>query len=46
MTYENVQGHLGGQSVKQVTLDLGSGCDLRVMRLSLALGSALNVEAA
>ena len=34
------------QSVKHVTLDLGSGHDLRVMRSSPTLGSVLNMEPA
>ena len=34
------------QSVKCLSLDFGSGHDLRVMRLSPALGSVLRVEPA
>ena len=32
------------QSVKHLTLDFGSGHDLRVVKLSPELGSALSVE--
>ena len=43
-------GHLGGQSVRHLTLDFRSGHDLRVVRLSPSLspelGPALGVEPA
>lgn len=34
------------QSVKGTILGLGSGCELRVLELSLTLGSVLNTESA
>ena len=40
------RGTWGAQSVKPLTLDLGSGQDLRVMGLSPASGSALSTESA
>ena len=42
---KTLHGHLGG-SVKHLTLDFGSGHDLRVVRLSPLSGSALSVELA
>ena len=39
------QGHEVAQLVKRLTLDFGSDCDLRIVRLSLVLGSMLGVEA-
>ena len=49
-SHENLKrvevGGLGAQSVKLPTLDFGSGHNLRVMRLSPALGSTLDVEPA
>ena len=40
------RGALVAYSVKHLTLDLGSGHDLRVVRLSSVMGSALGVESA
>lgn len=39
-----VEGHLGGSFVMCPTLDYGLGHDLRVLRLSSALGSVLGME--
>lgn len=38
-------GLLGAQSVKHLTVDLTSGCDLRVMSSSPPLGSTLECKA-
>ena len=40
------RGAWAAQSVEHLTLDFGSGHDLRVVRLSPVLGSALGMEPA
>ena len=41
-----VEGHLGGQGVKQLTLEFGSGCDLGVLGSSPEWGSVVSRESA
>ena len=43
---ESVWGACGAQSLKPLTLDLGSGRDLRVVRPSPESGSMLSTESA
>ena len=43
---KQIQGARVAQLVKHPVLDFGSGHDLRVMRFSPALGSALGMEPA